>query len=442
MNRFATPAGRTVCATCLLFVVSLLPTTNVAALSQAADGAASAAAPQAAPPRPQGDQVLSLTTEPLVGGVGGLAVDRSGFIYSADFRETVYKITPDGRVSVFATGLYGASGNAIDSRGNLFQASFNGHYVSKIDRHGNQEIFADSGLDGPVGIAIDPDDNLFVCNCRGNTIARVDNDGVVTPFARSDLLNCPNGITHGPQGNLYVVNFSDGRMLKIAADGTVSEFATIPGGGNGHVAWARGNFYVTAFQGQRVYRVSPAGAITHVAGTGAIGEDDGAALEATFSWPNGIAAGTQGDRLYINDFINRYSPTLALPPVPRSSVRILKVASLADNMLAALRADGVEEMIALHRSWKNDAATAALFTETEVNALGYQVMGANQLAAAIEIFKLNVEAYPSSWNVYDSLGEAYMNAGNKELAIDNYEKSIEINPGNTNGIAMLEKLRG
>jgi len=385
--------------------------------------------------------VLTLTAEPLVGGVGGVAVDRAGFIYSADFGETVYKITPDGRVSVFATGLYGASGNAIDSKGNLLQSSFNGHYISKIDRHGNQEIFADSGLSGPVGIAIDPDDNLFVCNCPSNTITRVDARGAVTEFAQSDLLNCPNGITRGPQGNLFVVNFSDGRMLKITPDGSVAEFATIPGGGNGHVAFARGNFYVTAFQGQRLYRVSPAGEVIHVAGTGALGEIDGSALEATFSWPNGIAAGPQGDRLYINDFINRFPPTLALPPVPKSSVRIFKLASLADSMMTALQAGGVEQMTAVHGAWKSDPATAALFTETEVNALGYQVMVAGQLPAAIEVFKLNVAAYPNSWNAYDSLGEAYMNAGNKELAIENYEKSIEINPGNANGIAMLERLR-
>lgn len=403
-----------------------------------------AAAPVAAQSQapPGGDRVITVTTEPLTGGVGGVTVDRLGFIYSADFGETVYKITPDGRVSVFATGLYGASGNAVDSKGNLFQANFSGHYISKIDRHGNQEIFVDTGLQGPVGIAIDPQDNLFVCNCGGNTISRIDTTGAVTTLAQSDLLNCPNGITRGPQGNLFVVNFSDGRMLKVTPDGSVAEFATIPGGGNGHIAFTRGNFYVTAFQGQRIYRVSPAGEVSHVAGAGSIGETDGAALEATFSWPNGIAVGPQGDRLYVNDFINRFPPTIAVPPIPRSSVRMIKLASLADTLLAVLQDDGIEAMVAEHRAFKSNPATSAVFTETEVNALGYQVMAAGQLPAAIEIFKLNAEAYPNSWNVYDSLGEAYMNFGNKELAIESYEKSLQINPGNTNAVAMLEKLRG
>jgi len=414
----------------------------LAALLLLAGGSATArpaTAQTAAPPR--GDRVLTLTGEPLVGAVGGVAVDAAGFIYSADFRESVYKITPDGRVSVFATGLYGASGNTIDARGNLLQSSFNGDYITRIDRHGNQEIIAE-GLAGPVGIAVGATGDMFVCNCRSNSIARVDQGGAVSTFAQSDLFRCPNGITRGPDDDYYVVNFSDGRMLHVTQDGAVSEFALIPGGGNGHVAFARGNFYVTGFQGQRIYRVSTDGEVTPFAGTGAIGETDGAALQATFSWPNGIAAGPQGDRLYVNDFVNRYPPTLAIPPAPQSSVRVIKLASLSDTLITALQSEGVEAMIAAHRAWKNDPATAALFTETEVNALGYQLMSSGQLPAAIEVFKLNVEAYPGSFNVYDSLGEAYMNAGNKDLAIANYEKSLEINPANSNAVTMLEKIRG
>lgn len=45
-------------------------------------------------------------------------------------------------------------------------------------------------------------------------------------------------------------------------------------------------------------------------------------------------------------------------------------------------------------------------------------------------------------NAYDSLGEAYMNAGDKERAIENYEKSLKLNPNNASGMANLKKLRG
>ena len=59
---------------------------------------------------------------------------------------------------------------------------------------------------------------------------------------------------------------------------------------------------------------------------------------------------------------------------------------------------------------------------------------------AIEIFKLNVEAYPASADVYDSLGEAYKSAGERELAIQNYRKSLEMNPKNENAAKALKEL--
>lgn len=79
--------------------------------------------------------------------------------------------------------------------------------------------------------------------------------------------------------------------------------------------------------------------------------------------------------------------------------------------------------------------------ESTYNRLGYNLMNQQKYNEAIEIFKLNVKLHPNSWNVYDSLGEAYMRAGNKELAIHNYKKSLELNPQNDNAIGMLNNLR-
>ena len=77
-----------------------------------------------------------------------------------------------------------------------------------------------------------------------------------------------------------------------------------------------------------------------------------------------------------------------------------------------------------------------------MNFLGYQLLNQGRLPEAIAIFKLNVDSYPTSWNVYDSLGEAYKNAGETRLAIRNYEKSLELNPDNSNGMQILKELRG
>ena len=60
--------------------------------------------------------------------------------------------------------------------------------------------------------------------------------------------------------------------------------------------------------------------------------------------------------------------------------------------------------------------------------------------AAIAIFKLNVELFPQSANAYDSLGEAYMKKGDKKLAIENYQKSYDLNPRNTHALDMIKKM--
>ena len=52
-----------------------------------------------------------------------------------------------------------------------------------------------------------------------------------------------------------------------------------------------------------------------------------------------------------------------------------------------------------------------------------------------------VSQYPQSANAYDSRGEAYMTAGNKEPAIADYKKSLELNPNNENAKRMLVQLQ-
>ena len=82
------------------------------------------------------------------------------------------------------------------------------------------------------------------------------------------------------------------------------------------------------------------------------------------------------------------------------------------------------------------------FIESGFKNIAYQLLQQNKTNEAIEIFKMNVELFPESWDAYDSLGEAYMKAGNKELAIENYEKSLQMNPQNANASEQIKKLRG
>ena len=113
-----------------------------------------------------------------------------------------------------------------------------------------------------------------------------------------------------------------------------------------------------------------------------------------------------------------------------------------ERFLRVVEQEGFEHALKLYHESRARAPRRPVFSESFLNQLGYRLVNQKRLAQAIEIFKLNVEAYPSSANVYDSLAEAYMLSGNKEMAIKFYEKSIELNPDNRGAIETIKKLKG
>lgn len=255
---------------------------------------------------------------PIIEGhqVGGVTADMVGDLYVADFGETVWKISLEGERRVLATGLYGASGNAIDGQGNLLQANFYGDSITKIDRHGEAKPFA-TGLSGPVGVVVDrKSGDIYVANCRGNSIAKVSPDGSVAPFANSDLFKCPNGIALDRDGTLYTVNFRNNRMLKIDRQGKVSLFATISDKGLGHLCFDADRFYVTAYESHEIFQVTLDGKAKRILGNGERGIADGADGVARLSFPNGITCHPWGaGRLYINEYVGETSSS-----VPRRAI--------------------------------------------------------------------------------------------------------------------------
>ncbi len=79
--------------------------------------------------------------------------------------------------------------------------------------------------------------------------------------------------------------------------------------------------------------------------------------------------------------------------------------------------------------------------EGTLNSLGYALLSSGKTSDAIAAFQRNVREYPESGNVYDSLGEAYMKNAQKDLAIQNYEKSLQLDPKNQNAVETLKKLK-
>ncbi len=115
--------------------------------------------------------------------------------------------------------------------------------------------------------------------------------------------------------------------------------------------------------------------------------------------------------------------------------------AVREALVRTYEEQGIEAGIALYHELKTTHPPEA-FHEFLLNSLGYRLLRANRIEDAIAVFELNVAEYPEASNPYDSLGEAYLAAGDTARAIVNYEKSVELNPDNTNGIAVLERIRG
>lgn len=115
---------------------------------------------------------------------------------------------------------------------------------------------------------------------------------------------------------------------------------------------------------------------------------------------------------------------------------------IIDTMLVVIFEKTVKKAIEVYYDIKdNDDDERYNFKESQLNMLGYQLLQGERNNDAIEIFKLNVKEYPKSFNVYDSLGEAYMVDGQVDLAVKNYEKSLKLNPKNDNAVEKLKILR-
>lgn len=118
--------------------------------------------------------------------------------------------------------------------------------------------------------------------------------------------------------------------------------------------------------------------------------------------------------------------------------RISKDAMIPYEMLMAGR---FAEAIEAYRKIKQERPRNNAVQEARFNDIGYTLLRQKKFADSIAIFKMNVEFYPKSANVYDSLAEAYAESGQKELAIVNYKKSLELDPKNRNAANMLDKLQ-
>ncbi len=109
--------------------------------------------------------------------------------------------------------------------------------------------------------------------------------------------------------------------------------------------------------------------------------------------------------------------------------------------LAVVSNDGIL-FDAISKQMKSTSASLTGRDEAQLNVLGYRLIGWKNMSGATKVFKLNVELFPSSSNVYDSYGEILLANGDTTASIVNYKRSLELDPENTNASDVLEKIQG
>lgn len=125
-------------------------------------------------------------------------------------------------------------------------------------------------------------------------------------------------------------------------------------------------------------------------------------------------------------------PTLAQQKERVKAMNRIKLAELRNNK-------SIDEIINII---KNDDKNNPKYdiSERGLNSFGYILMKEEKNEDALKIFKLNTKLYPNAFNTYDSYAECLLKIGNRQAAIENYKKSVELNPNNENAIEILKNL--
>jgi glyoxylase-like metal-dependent hydrolase (beta-lactamase superfamily II) len=115
--------------------------------------------------------------------------------------------------------------------------------------------------------------------------------------------------------------------------------------------------------------------------------------------------------------------------------------SICEPLSRTILDEGIAAAMEQYRMLRREQPEAYEFGEGELNNLGYQLLSRSMVEEAVGVFKLNVESYPESFNPHDSLGEAYLAAGETNLARASYERSLELNPDNESAVQALQAIR-
>jgi tetratricopeptide (TPR) repeat protein len=115
------------------------------------------------------------------------------------------------------------------------------------------------------------------------------------------------------------------------------------------------------------------------------------------------------------------------------------VQTALSEFIRAFETNGAAAAMDVYRQ-SPQRAQIAKPVENVINSYGYRVLGEKRVKEAIDIFRLNTEAFPQEYNTWDSLAEAYLADGQRDLAIKYYRKVLELRPGDENATRMLKQI--
>ena len=299
-------------------------------------------------------------------GTAAVAVDSSGNVYIADpNNDAVEKVTPSGILSVFAgrgvtapttctavspcvatqVALFEPDGVAVDRSGNVYIADFADHLVERVTPTGSLSVFAGTGTAGaptagpatssdigaPNGVGVDASGNVYIADSE-EYVEKVTPSGTLSIFAGtgtagtptpgpaiSSKLNVPNAVAFDAAGNAYIADVANNEVEKVTPSGTLSIFAGTGTGGaptpgpatsskfrdpEGVAVDGAGDVYIADTANNEVEKVAPSGTLSIFAGTGTSGHSTaGLATASELNQPGAVSV-DGGGNVYIADSNN------------------------------------------------------------------------------------------------------------------------------------------
>jgi sugar lactone lactonase YvrE len=241
-------------------------------------------------------------------GDGMIVAPNGNVLVSGGYnKDNILKITSEGVVSDYVTGLPGPVGMGFDSQENLYVSNYSGNSISKVTPEGVVTEFA-TGLDGPAGLMVSDEDEVFVtlygANFSGNgkTVLKFDLNGNSEVVAFGSGIKDAVGITMDENHVMYVTNLTGGNVFEVDTNQNISNFSSVSGANINQIVYADNYVYLPSPNLRKIYRVNTLnGEEEHYAGTGGNQIADGQLLEAQFNFPNSCAISKIGDTLYILD---------------------------------------------------------------------------------------------------------------------------------------------